>query len=97
MKMGSLLVVVVLVPVAFGVPAVVVFVPPAMLLTPATLAGLVEFVTAVIGLTAVASVVLDGLVEFVFGVSDAALAAVDGLGVKPGHCGEEQNRGQESW
>ena len=80
-------VVVVLVPVAFGVPAVLVLIPPAMLFTPATLPRFVQFTTLVVGLRAVPSVSLDGLVEFVLGVNDSALAVVDVFCVSSRHCG----------
>jgi hypothetical protein len=56
--------VVVLVPIAVRVPAVVVFIPPLMPLTPATLARVVQFTTLVICLFAVAPVFVDCLVEF---------------------------------
>jgi hypothetical protein len=88
-------VVVVLVPIVFGAPAVLVFVPPAMLLTPATLSGFVQFTTLVIGLPAVATMSLDGLVEIVLGVSDSTLTAVDVFRVKPWHSSEKQNCGQD--
>jgi hypothetical protein len=83
--------VVVFVPIAVGAPAVLVFIPPAMLLTPATLSGFMQFPTLVICLFAVASMFLDGLVEFMLGVSDATLAAVDVLSMKARHCGEEKD------
>jgi hypothetical protein len=90
--------VVVLVPIAVGVPAVVVFVPPAMLLPPATLARFVQDMTLVIGLPAVMSVSVNGMVEFVFGVSDSTLAAVDVFGVEFWHRAEEQkNSGEEGY
>jgi hypothetical protein len=76
-------IVVVLVPIVFGAPAVLVFVPPAMLLAPATLASFVQFATLVIGLPAMAAMFLDGLVEFMVGVSDSTLTAVDVFRVKP--------------
>ena len=89
------LVVVVLVPIAIGVPAVVVFIPPAMLLTPATLARVVQFTTLVICLSAVASMALDGLVEFMLCVDDSTLTAVDVFGVKSRHSAEKQGCGQD--
>jgi hypothetical protein len=70
------LVVVVIVPIAVRVPAVVVFVPPLMPLTPATLTRVVQFTTLVICLSAVASVSVDCLVEFMLRVSDSALTSV---------------------
>jgi zinc transporter ZupT len=81
--------VVVLVPIALGAPAVLVFVPPAMLFTPATLASGMQFATLVICLAAVGPMSLDGVVEFMLGVSDSALATVDVLGMKPRRRGEE--------
>ena len=84
-----------LVPVVLGAPAAVVFVPPAMLLAPATLASFVQFATLVIGLPAVAAMFLDGLVEFVVGVSDSTLTAVDVFGVKPWPDGKKQRRDQD--
>lgn len=92
---GLGLVVIVFVPVAVGVPAVLVLVPPAMLFAPATLADCVQFVALVIGLTAVASMALDGAMEFMFLVDDAALAAVDFVGVQPWRSGDEQESSGE--
>jgi len=88
-------VVVVLVPIVFGAPAVLVFVPPAMLLPPATLSGFVQFTTLVIGLPAMATVSLDGLVEFMLGVSYSTLTAVDVFCVKPWHSGEKHGCHQD--
>jgi zinc transporter ZupT len=89
------LVVIVFIPVAVGVPAVFVFVPPAVLFAPAAFAGCVQFVAFVIGLTAVASMALDGAMEFMFLVGDAALAAVDFVGVQPWRRSEEQESSGE--
>ena len=77
------LVVVVFIPVAIGVPAVLVFIPPAMLFAPAAFPGCMEFAAFMIGLTAITSMALDGAMEFMFFVSNAALAAVDFVGVQP--------------
>ena len=79
-----------LVPVVLGAPAVLVLIPPAMLLAPATLARFVKFTTLVICLAAVASMFLDGLVEFVIRMRDPALTAVDVFGVKPRRSAEEK-------
>jgi len=84
-----------LVPVVLGAPAVVVLVPPAMLLAPATLARFVKFTALVLCLAAVASMFLDGLVEFMVGMRDPALTAVDVFGVKPRRCAEEKDCAQE--
>jgi hypothetical protein len=71
-----------LVPVALGVPAVLVLVPPALAFSPAALAGFVEFAALVICLATVVSMFLDGLVEFVVGVGDPALTSVEVFGMK---------------
>jgi hypothetical protein len=86
------LVVVVLVPVAICAPAVFVFIPPPMLLTPATLPRIVQFTTLVICLVAVASVFLDCLVEFMVGVGDPALTSVSVFCLKARHRGAKQKR-----
>jgi hypothetical protein len=87
-------VVVVLVPVAVRVPAVFVFVPPLVTFTPAPLPSLVQFTTLVVCLPAVASMLLDGLVKFMIGMSHPALTPVIVFGVKAGDRSEEQSRRQ---
>jgi hypothetical protein len=72
-----------LVPISFGPPAVFVLIPPAVLLAPTAFSRRVQFATFVIGLAAVASMVLDGLMEIMLSMSHPALAAVDILRVKP--------------
>ncbi len=76
------LVVVVLVPIPIRVPAVLVFIPPLMPLTPATLPRIVQFTSLVICLFAVASVFVDCLVQFMLRVSDPPLTAVLVFGLK---------------
>jgi len=85
----------VLIPIVLGAPAVLVFIPPAMLLAPAALAGFVQFTTLVIGLPAVAAMFLDSLVEFMVGVSDSTLTAVDIFRMRPRYSGEKQSCRQE--
>jgi hypothetical protein len=85
--------VVVLVPVAIGVPTVFVFVPPPVILAPATLARFMQFMALVLCLLAVPSMSLDGLMEFMIGMSDAPLAALIVLGMKSWNGGEKQRRG----
>jgi hypothetical protein len=87
--------VVVLVPITFGAPAVLVLVPPAMLLTPATLSRFVQFAPLVISLPAVPSVSLDGLVKFMLSVSNSPLAAVNVFCVHAWRSGKQQGCGQE--
>lgn len=84
-----------LVPIVVGVPAVVVFIPPAMLLAPATLSRFVQFTALAICLLAVASMFLDCLVEFMLRVGDPALTPVDVFGVKSWRWAEEKDCAQE--
>jgi len=83
--------VVVLVLIAVRVPAVLVFIPPLMPFTPATLPRVVQFTTLVICLPAVASVLLDCFVEFMFCVSYSALTSVEVFCLKARHCSTKQN------
>ena len=86
------LVMVVLVPIAFLVPAALMFTPPLMPLPPATLPRIVQFPALVICHHAVRSVSSDCLVEFMFCVNDPALTSVEGFRLKARHCGAKQNR-----
>jgi hypothetical protein len=79
--------VIVLIPIVFLVPAALVFLPPLMPLTPATLPRIMQFTTLVICLSAVASVSLDCLVEFVVCVSDSALTFIEVFCLKARHYG----------
>jgi hypothetical protein len=72
-----LLIVIVLIPIAFRVPAVLVFIPPLMPFTPAALPGVVQFTALMICTAAVSSVFFDCLVEFMLRVSDSPLTAVE--------------------
>jgi hypothetical protein len=84
--------VIVLVPITIRVPAALVFIPPPMTLPPAALPRTVQFPTLVICQSAVASVSLDCLVEFMFCMSDPALTSVEGFCLKARHCGAKQKR-----
>jgi len=75
-------------------PAVLVFIPPLMPLSPATFSRIVQFTTLVIRLPAVASVSLDCLVEFMFRVNDSTLTPVEVFCVESWHYREEQSRCQ---
>jgi hypothetical protein len=86
------LVVVVIVPIVFRAPAVLVFIPPPMPLAPTTLPRLVQFTTLVIRLRAASSVSLDCLVESMIRVSDSALTLVDAFCLNARHCGAKQSR-----
>src|SRR6267142_2665379 len=86
------MVVIVIVPVAIGVPAIAIFIPPAMTVFPARFAGFVQFVPPMRGLLAFISVVLDRFMQFVVGFSQTLLAAV---GLRCRHAGKKrQSRGQ---
>src|SRR5206468_11359469 len=61
--------------IAIGMPAVAVFVPPAMALIPAAFACFAQFMTRTIRLPAVPAVMFHGFVEFVVRLDNAPLAA----------------------
>jgi hypothetical protein len=83
-------IVIMVIPVAIGMPAVAVFVPPTMPFIPAAFPGLAQFVPRTIRLLAVPTVVLDGFVQFVVRLGDATLASIVVFGVCTGHCPECQ-------
>jgi hypothetical protein len=87
-------IVVVVIPIAIGMPAVAVFVPPTMPLIPATFPRLAQFVPRTIRLLAVPTVVLDGFVNFVIRLGDAALTAgvVIGAGTRRSGKGQQANK-----
>src|SRR5579883_15564 len=72
-------IVVVIVPIALVVPAVLVFVPPTMRVLPAIGACFGEFVAPMIRLGTLPTVVLDGFVQLVISVNDALLTVVVGM------------------
>src|SRR5215470_16994483 len=67
------------VPIAIGVPAMVIFIPPAMVFVPAAFAGFAQLMAMMFRLPAVPAVSLDGLVQFVVFLGDAALALIVGV------------------
>jgi hypothetical protein len=71
-------VVVVIVPIAVGVPAMIVFVPPTMIRRVAALTLRMQLVAPMVGLTALRPVMLDGFVEVVIDFGDALLAFIIG-------------------
>ena len=68
-------IVIVVIPIAVGMPTVAVLVPPAVPLIPAAFPRLVQFVPGMIGLSAVPAMVLHGFMQSVIRLGDAALAA----------------------
>jgi hypothetical protein len=63
-------------PVAFGVPALGVTVPPPVIASPAVLAGFRKVVTGAVSLRTAIAVVLDRLVKPVVGAVNASLAVI---------------------
>ena len=82
---------VVIVPVAVVMPAMVMLIPPNLALSPAPLASFVQFMTPVVCLPAVIAMVLYGLMEFVFRVRGPPVASVVGRGSRRQ---EQQTRSQ---
>jgi hypothetical protein len=89
-------IVVVVIPIAIGMPTMAVFIPPAMPLSPALFASLVQFVTPALGLPAVPAVMFDGFVEFVICLGDAPLASVVVISVGSGCSRERQHANKHS-
>jgi hypothetical protein len=85
-------VVIMVIPVAIVVPAMIVFIPPAMIVAVAILAGFVQVVASGIGLAAFASMMLDGFMKTMIGAADALLAVV--IGAQTRGPGEEQKSRQ---
>jgi len=83
--------VVVLVPIAFLVPAVLMFIPPLLSFAPAMLPCGTQFATLVICLSAVAPVFFDCFVELMLRVDDPALASVKILRLKTRQCQAKQS------
>jgi len=88
-------VVVVVIPIAFGVPAVAIFVPPTMALVPAVFPRFTQFVPGTIRLLAFPTVMLHGFVEFVVRLGDAALATVVVIRKRTRRSGEGQHAGKQ--
>jgi hypothetical protein len=69
-------IVVVVIPIAIGVPAAAIFIPPTVAFIPAAFPRLVQFVACVIRLPAVPAVMFHGFVQFVICFDNAALATI---------------------
>ena len=90
-KCFSVAVVIAVVPVVLFTPAALMLIPPAMMFTPAPFARLVQLATLVLGLAAVAAVPLNGFVQFMIPVCNAALAALHTLRLRARPSHEHQN------
>ena len=88
----TIAVVIVVIPIALGVPASFVFIPPAMVGVPAALTGCAEIVTGVLGLPALIAMAGNSLVEFWPSARNAPLATF--VGAQKRHCSEHQKAGQ---
>jgi hypothetical protein len=69
-------VVVVIIPIAFRVPAMSIFVPPAVAVLPTVGARFRQFVAPVFGLRTLPSMFVDGFMELMVGLDDALLTLV---------------------
>jgi hypothetical protein len=65
---------VVVVPVAIGVPPLSVFIPPTVIVSPAILAGVGQFVPRMVRFFAVPAVMVNGFVKVMIGLGHAMLA-----------------------
>lgn len=69
-------IVVVVIPIAIGVPAVSFHVPPAVAMLPAIFASFAQFMARMLGLFAVPAMVFHGFVNAMVGAYDSLLAIV---------------------
>jgi hypothetical protein len=69
-------VVIVIVPITVAVPAVAVFIPPTMALSPAAFPRLMQFMPRMVRLSAVPTMMLDGFMQLVICLGDASLAPI---------------------
>jgi hypothetical protein len=88
-------IVVVIIPIAIGMPAVAVFVPPTMPLVPAVLAGLMQFTPCAICLSAIPTVMLHGFVQSVVRLGDTALATMVVIRKRTRRSGEAQQASKQ--
>jgi hypothetical protein len=81
------LVVIMVIPIAFRMPAMLMFIPPSLPGSPAILAHFAQFMTPTFGLLTPVAVTLNGFVQPVVGARNAALAIV-AIGAQTWHSGE---------
>jgi hypothetical protein len=86
-------IVIVVIPIAFRVPATLVFVPPSMVAVPAALPRFAQFMACVCSLPAPIAMPCNGLIESVIRACNAPLAIVF-VGAQKGHCREHQKASQ---
>jgi len=86
-------VVIVVIPIAFRVPATLVFIPPSMVAVPAALPRFAQFMARVCSLPAPIAKPCNGSVQSVIRARDAALAIMF-VGAQKRHGGEHQKASQ---
>jgi hypothetical protein len=96
-RIGLVAVVIVIVPVTIGAPAVSIFIPPSVTVFPAPGTRFRQLMPILRGLRAVPAVVLGSFMKFVIRASDALLAVIvraqrDGAGEE--ECGTQSRRGK---
>jgi len=80
------------IPIAVGAPPTAIFVPPAMTVLPAVLARFPQMVASVIGLAALASMMLDSFMKTMIRSRNTLLAII--VGPQSWRACEEQKSGQ---
>ena len=86
-------VVIVVIPIAFRVPATLVFIPPSMVAVPAALPRFAQFMARVCSLPAPIAKPCNGSVQSMISARNAPLAIVF-VGAQKGHCCEHQKASQ---
>ncbi len=89
----TIAVVIVVIPIAFRVPATLVFIPPSMVAVPAAFSRFAQFMPRVCSLPAPIAKPCNGSVQSVIRARNAALA-VAFVGAQKGHCREHQKASQ---
>jgi hypothetical protein len=89
----AITIVIVIIPVVLGAPAMAVFIPPAMAAIPAILARFVQFMPRMVGLPTLASMMLDGFVKTMVSPGNSPLAIVV-IGAQTRSAAEEQESRQ---
>jgi len=88
-----IVVMVVIVPIALGVPTMPVFIPPTMIAAPAVLARFAQLVPSFVRLLALAPMMLDGVMKAVIRPGNSLLVIVV-IGAQTRRAGEEQESRQ---
>jgi hypothetical protein len=86
----AIVVVIVVIPITIGVPATSVFIPPSMVLLPASFPRLAQIEAGAVGLPAVPAMMLHGFMQSVICFGYAALATIVTLAGCPGCTGKCQ-------